>query len=62
MKKSSAYQKLKAANKMLAEEIDILVFKPDSVDAEIIKSRHKLRLSIENAVMAGDIHEQDKTK
>jgi len=54
VKKKSTYQKLKAANKMLAEEIRILVFEPESSAATIIKMRTKLNRDIENANWAGD--------
>jgi len=52
-KKPSSYQKLKQANQMLVDEINILVFEPDSMAATIIKMRCKFHRDTETAIMAG---------
>jgi hypothetical protein len=55
MGKKKRYKKLKMENKILLEGIHVLVFRPQSTDAFIIKKKYKFLRDIEEAVMKGDI-------
>jgi hypothetical protein len=48
----NAYQKLKEKNKVHEREIHILIFQPDSAEANSIRSKYWLLQEIENAIMA----------
>jgi hypothetical protein len=49
----NSYQKLKAKNRDLTQQLYILVFTPDSYNATEIKAKYKLLLQVEKAIMSG---------
>lgn len=51
--KLSAYQKLKAKNILLRQQLDIVCNEPDTSAAMGIKSVWKLNRQIENQIMSG---------
>lgn len=53
----TTYQKLKAENERLKQNIRTLVLNPNSMDAIAISLFVKLEIEFEKAVFAGDIQE-----
>lgn len=49
----NSYQKLKAENIKLKQQLDIVVNEPDSKDGVVIRTIWKMNRKIEGAVMAG---------
>jgi len=53
MKKISSYQKLKAKNRELRQDIRTLVLSPDSMEALRLKAKYTFQYQAEDAIMYG---------
>ena len=51
----TTYQKLKAENLRLKQELDIVCNEPDNYRAKLIICRYKIQRSIETNVMSGSV-------
>lgn len=58
----TTYQRLKAENKELTRQLLILVQKPNSSEAELIRMQWRIRADVEKACMYGNYEIPTQTK